>query len=381
MRHKRQESTDPTAETTEPAGLAEETAAPGVRKSRRKPVLIGAAAVALVGVAAGIGYLTWPAASAEEKKEVSVDYADVVRGDLTEMMRASGKLGFGAAHDLGTELGGTITALPKIGSVVGAGGQLFRVDDTAVVLFRGSLPMWRAFQSGMTDGVDVLQLEQNLKSLGFFDRDPDQEFAWSTADAIMKWQKSLGLERTGTIEMGRIVFSTADVRVAAHKAPVGAPAGASVLAITGTSKQISADVDPNLRAVATVGSAVRVVLPNGEETPGKITSIGTPIEQDDQTSGEKKLKLPLTIVLDDPQAADGLDDVTVSVMITRVKAEDALQVPVLALLARPGGANAVEVQRGKKNKVIEVTLGVFADGMVQITDGDIAEGDKVVVGQ
>ncbi|MFE6734723.1 peptidoglycan-binding protein [Microbacterium sp. NPDC057650] len=381
MRRETQDSADPIVETTESAALSDGTAGLTARRSRRKPLLIGVAAVALVGVAAGIGYLTWPAASAEGKKEVSVDYADVVRGDLTEMMRAGGKLGFGGAHDLGTSLGGTITSLPKIGSVIGAGGQLFRVDDTAVLLFRGSLPMWRSFQSGMTDGVDVLQLEQNLKSLGFFGREPDREFGWSTADAIKKWQKSLGLERTGSIEMGRIVFSTADVRVAAHKAAVGAPAGASVLGVTGTSKQISAEVDPDLRAVATVGSTVRIVLPNGEETTGKITSIGTPTEQDDQTSGEKKLKLPLTIVLDDPKAADGLDDVTVNVIITRVKAEDALQVPVLALLARPGGANAVEVQRGKKNKVVEVTLGVFADGMVQITDGDLEEGDKVVVGQ
>ncbi|MFB6612328.1 peptidoglycan-binding protein [Agromyces sp. NPDC056379] len=357
---------------------ATESPAPG--RSRRKPILIGAAAVAVIGVAAGIGYLTWPSTAAEDKQDVRVESAEVVRGDLTELVRASGKLGFGALRDLGTGLPGTITGLSGLGTVVGIGGELFRIDDRPVMLFRGELPMWRSFESGMTDGADVLQLERNLKDLGYFDREPDQEFAGSTATAIEKWQKASHLDETGSIEMGRIVFSPTDVRVAEHKIGAGSPAGPGVLGVSGTTKEISVSVDPNLSAIAALGSEVTVVLPNGTEAKGKIAGVGSPVEQDDKNSGEKKLKLPLTITLDDPATADGLDDVSVSVIINRVKAEDALQVPVLALLARPGGGFAVEVLHGEKTEMVDVELGVFADGMVEVTGGDLEAGDKVVVG-
>ncbi|MGH3703176.1 MAG: peptidoglycan-binding protein [Agromyces sp.] len=365
------------ADACEPG--ATESPAPG--GSRRKPILIGVAAVAVIGVVAGIGYLTWPSAAAEDEQEVQVESAEVVRGDLTELVRASGKLGFGATRDLGTSLAGTVTGLPGLGTVVGVGAELFRIDDRPVVLFRGELPMWRSFESGMTDGADVLQLERNLKDLGYFDREPDQEFAGSTATAIEKWQKANGLDETGSIEMGRIVFSPTDVRVAEHKIGVGSPAGSGVLGISGTAKEISISVDPNLSAIATLGSEVTVVLPNGTEAKGRIAGVGSPVEQDDKNSGEKKLKLPLTITLDDPAAADGLDNVSVSVVIDRVKAEDAVQVPVLALLARPGGGFAVEVLHGKKTEMVDVELGVFADGMVEVTGGDLEAGDRVVVGR
>lgn len=351
------------------------------RRSRHKPLLVGAAAVAVIGVVAGIGYLTWPSAAADGEKEVTVESAEAVRGDLTESVRASGRLGYGATRDLGTSLGGTVTGMPALGSIVTVGGELFRVDDRPVVLFQGELPMWRSFERGMEHGTDVLQLEGTLKALGFFDREPDREFAASTAKAIEKWQKSLGLEATGTIEMGRIVFSPADVRVAEQKIALGSPAGAGVLGVSGTSKQISVSVDPDLGALAKAGLEVSVVLPNGISTNGSIVSVGAPVEQDDQSSGEKKLALPLTIALADPASADGLDNVSVSVVIDRVKAEDALQVPVLALLARPGGGYAVEVVSGKKIQSVEVELGVFADGMVEVTGGDLEEGDKVVVGR
>ena len=95
----------------------------------------------------------------------------------------------------------------------------------------------------MTDGADVLQLEKNLAALGFFTREPDEEFAGSTAAAIEKWQKSLGLEQTGTIEAGRIVFSPADVRIQAPKATIGDAARAAVVSVTGANKEVQTFID------------------------------------------------------------------------------------------------------------------------------------------
>ena len=51
------------------------------------------------------------------------------------------------------------------------GKPLYRLDDEpAAWLLYGSLPAWRDFSSGMSDGEDVRQLERNLRALG---HDPD----------------------------------------------------------------------------------------------------------------------------------------------------------------------------------------------------------------
>ena len=48
------------------------------------------------------------------------------------------------------------------------GQSLYGVDDEpAAFLLYGSLPAWRDFAPGMTDGEDVRQLERNLRALGY----------------------------------------------------------------------------------------------------------------------------------------------------------------------------------------------------------------------
>ena len=61
-----------------------------------------------------------------------------------------------------------------------------------------------------------------------------------------------------------------------------------------------------------------------------------------------------------------------------VQAEDALSVPVEALLALAEGGYALERPDGS---LVGVETGAFADGYVAVTptSGDLAEGDEVVV--
>ena len=351
-------------------------------RRRRTPWLIAGACIAVLGIAGTVLAVTLPASSKGNGNAANaaadVATTPVTRGDLTERVRLNGRLGYGTTQELGTSLGGTITWLPDTGAVLDRGATLFRVDDDPVVLLLGALPMWRAFAEGMEDGPDVLQLEQNLAALGFFEREPDQEFAGSTAVAIERWQKSLGLEQTGATEPGRIVFAPTPVRVAERKVQIGAGAGASVIAVSDTVKRVSAFIAPNLEPIAPVGTPVQLTLPGGATVQGTVTSVGAPVEQDDDQGG-KKLKLPLTITLDDPAAADGLDDVAVNGELTAVRREDALLVPVTALLARTGGGFAVEVVAKGVVETVPVELGLFADGLVEVTGGELEAGDEVVV--
>ena len=61
-----------------------------------------------------------------------------------------------------------------------------------------------------------------------------------------------------------------------------------------------------------------------------------------------------------------------------VSAKGVLAVPVEAIVALAEGGFAVEVIDGATTHYVRVTLGAFADGMVEI-DGDVAEGQNVVV--
>ena len=62
-----------------------------------------------------------------------------------------------------------------------------------------------------------------------------------------------------------------------------------------------------------------------------------------------------------------------------MRREDALLVPVTALLARSGGGFAVEVVAKGAVKTVPVELGLFADGLVEVTGGELEAGDEVVV--
>jgi multidrug efflux pump subunit AcrA (membrane-fusion protein) len=87
------------------------------------------------------------------------------------------------------------------------------------------------------------------------------------------------------------------------------------------------------------------------------------------------------VELNHPAAARNLDQAPVTVNITNATANNALVVPVNALLAQPGGGYAVEVAgAGNTRHRVTVTPGVFDDatGMVSVT-GNLTPGQKVVV--
>jgi hypothetical protein len=115
----------------------------------------------------------------------------------------------------------TLTALPRPGSVVRRGGALYRLDAEPVVLMYGSTPAYRDLETGVEDGRDVFQLEQNLAALGFAPGIVDETFTSDTAGAVSDWQESLGLAETGSVELGRVVFLPGPRRIGEHKASVG----------------------------------------------------------------------------------------------------------------------------------------------------------------
>jgi len=101
---------------------------------------------------------------------------------------------------------GVVTSIDmEPGAIVAAGATLYTVNLRPVALAQGAVPMFRALEL-KSAGPDVGQLQALLSELGFYSGEVDGEFGSSTRTAVRAWQESLGLNSTGVVEAGDIVF-------------------------------------------------------------------------------------------------------------------------------------------------------------------------------
>lgn len=304
----------------------------------------------------------------------------VQSGKLSAVVNTLGSLTYTGEHSVYAGSAGTVTWLPGAGSTVELGGRLDVIDNHAAYLFCGATPAWRQFAAGMVDGSDVLQLEQSLQTLGFFEGTPDEHFDRRTRAAIEKWQKKTGQDATGAIGQGAVVFAPDKVRITSVDVAVGAGTapGATVLHVSGLDKIVTANVSLPNQLLAVPGGAVTVALPGGTTVNGVISTVGTPTA-DGSSPGKSKV-IPIVITLADQAGVASLQQADVTVGLPNGSAQDVLYVPVDALLAVDGGGFGVQIDRGHdETTLIPVTTGLFVAGKVAISGDGIKVGDRVVV--
>ncbi|WP_423462282.1 peptidoglycan-binding protein [Promicromonospora sp. MS192] len=357
-----------------------------VHGRRRRRVVVGLAAVAAMAGGAGLGIHAFASSADEQGQSAQAfrgDTDEVVRGDLEGSTTAQGTLRYADPRPVQSARGGVVTGLPDAGSVVRPGGRLYAVDNVPVFLLRGTVPAWRDLAAGMSDGPDVRQLEENLRTLGYLDVEPDETFDWYTTAAIMDWQEANDLERTGKLPLGSVLFSAGGVRVGTLTASVGSQVGpgAELFEATGTSQVVSMDLGLDDQQLAVIGNPVTVRLPGGRETSGTITSAGTPTEAEDAT-GQRKTVIPVVVALDSAKEAKAFQEASVTVDIPSERREDVLSVPVGALIAITPDQFGVEVVGADgATRQVPVTTGLFAGGRVEISGDDVEAGQRVVVPQ
>jgi hypothetical protein len=364
--------------------------------SRRRGAGAVIAVVVTAPLAAGVAYAarSEPTSTATPAAEISTGTAKVTRGTLTQTIQVDGTLSYTGSYALAYQgTPGVLTAVSAPGTTIGRGRILFRVSDAPVRLLLGTVPVYRDFTSGMSDGPDVRQLELNLTAMGF---DPhhrmtvDRHFSAATAAAIRRWEASWGrkwYERTGRITRGQIVFLPAPLRVTATQAQVGAAVapGTAVLTGTSTNRAVVADVDAADRGSVRVGDQVQVSLPDTDPIPGRVTAIGqvaTAPSASSESNGPSQptdpdaATVPVTIVVRLPRGFN-LDQAPVTVDVTTGAQPNVLLVPVAALLARPGGGYQVRLAGGG---LAPVEPGRFdeSSGQVEIVHG-LTEGQSVEV--
>ncbi|ANJ25420.1 peptidoglycan-binding domain-containing protein [Agromyces aureus] len=91
------------------------------------------------------------------------------------------------------------------GEEVDAGAILYEVGLRPVVVAHGDTPSFRDVTVG-SDGADVLQVQQFLAAIGFYDGAQDGEFGTGTAAAVRDWQEALGIEEDGVVRAADLVF-------------------------------------------------------------------------------------------------------------------------------------------------------------------------------
>ena len=274
----------------------------------------------------------------------------------------------------------------------------------ASILMYGPLPAWRDLSNQSGPGLDIHQLEINLKILGF---DPsneiviDETFDSGTSNAIKRMQESLGLQSTGEIAFGEVVFMPGPIVIESNDnyPQLGdtinnATPIISVTAIAQVTDKIEEDgvitqSSTSLQTVSTtidvvdqdlikIGTPVEIELPDDEIITGKVTEIGS-IAVVNTTSQAQEPYLEVTVALDGTTSYHRWTGAPVTVQITKDIAKNVLSVPTTALLSLLGGGYALEIIGESENYLVPVEVGVYADNWVEITGSNLNVGMQVVV--
>jgi hypothetical protein len=359
---------------------------------RRKTLAVGAAALVAAAAATGGVVAVSGSKRATAAQEPPVNTATVERGRLSDMVSQYGILTYRARSDgspyaVFNRARGTYTRLPDAGDEVDCGGVLYRVDDKPVLLLCGSTPAYRSLSEGAS-GPDVAELNANLVHLGYATRarlDPSSHrFSSETASAVEKLQSRLDEARTGSLDLGRAVFLPESVRIATVTGELGGSAqpGAQVAQATSGTLEVQVALDPSQQDEVKRGDRAQITLPGNRSVTGTVDRLGRVAQVPaGQNAGAGAATIPVYISLDDPERARGLDRAPVQVEITTTGVENALSVPVTAIVGKTGGGFAVEAVRADGHReLVVVKLGLFdtAGGRVQV-EGDVRVGDRVVV--
>ncbi len=315
---------------------------------------------------------------------------------LAQTALRSAEAGAQAARSEVTDYGqgATFTMLPIVGQVIARGQSLFALGGQPTVLLYGSVVPSRAFVAGMSPGSDVEVLNANLDALGYGSGGSGETFSAATQAAVRAFQSANGMEVTGELSLGSVVFEQGPVRVTSVTPEVGASVTPGpVLRVTSTHPQVTIALSAAEQSSVTVGDRVSITLPNQQTTPGVINAVGTvakaPASKEGNGGGgggpeggeEGGPTVEVDVTPSEPRAIGHLDESPVEVSITTARVPDALCVPVDALLALAGGGYALEVAQGAVHHLEAVTVGLFddAEGLVQVSGRRVQAGQRVVV--
>ena len=178
-----------------------------------------------------------------------------------------------------------------------------------------------------------------------------------------------------------VYIATLPRRADAVNVQIGDTVDAAVMSVSGADMVITAMVSVAERELLSEEMVAQIDLPTGEVVEATITEIGE-VEQEGEGQGGVPVRFTPPVLT--AEQTDALRAMNVRIVIPVSSTEgEVLAVPLAALTAGPGGESRVEVERDGESVLVVVEVGLTADGFAEVTpeDGQLTEGDLVVVGQ
>ncbi|MFF3029456.1 peptidoglycan-binding protein [Streptomyces rubiginosohelvolus] len=356
-----------------------------MKRSTTALVALGAVTAAVAGGVLFLGAGGGAGAAGKGADGLPPATATVVRTDLVLSKTVDGRIDFAQRRAVKAAVEGTVTVAAAEGRTVRRGEALYELNDKPVTLLYGPVPAFRGMKAGHR-GSDVLQLERNLRDLGYgAGLYVDTEYGKDTEAAVKRWQKHLNRETTGRVGRGDVVFQPGEVKVVSADAALADQVGpdAPVLTIASTKPVVRALLEQTDGALTARGTKVEVTLPSGKTVPGKVAGTVRPEGEDGAESGGGQEGITVEVVLDGgSRAASGEDaEATASATFVSEAREGVLAVPVEAVVALRGenGGYGLQVVRGRTSEMIRVETGMTADGRIEVSGAGLRVGMKVGV--
>jgi Putative peptidoglycan binding domain len=266
----------------------------------------------------------------------------------------------------------TITSIIAVNAQPRSGDVLYTVDGSPVIALEGTLPAWRSLSTSSDDGADIAQLESTLVALGY---DPeakvtvDNEFDTATRTMVKLWQKGLGVEETGKVELGSIVFLPAATTVTAVEREVGDSVGEgdAVLQLAAPTQHVVIEVPDDDQALVVPGLAVKL-----GDLQGNVSELRS-ADSDGSVVVE-------AVIIPASEIQGATNGSTVTVTLTLENAKSVLLVPAEALVSHIDGTYAVQletVDETTKWLTVEV-IGVSGSNVAIRADG-LTDGTAVLL--
>ncbi|MDN4595820.1 hypothetical protein [Leifsonia virtsii] len=170
-------------------------------------------------------------------------------------------------------------------------------------------------------------------------------------------------------------------RVDEVKAQRGTALEGTAMTVSGATLSVTATASAAEAELLRTGQTASVAVPGGTSAAAAVTAVRQQTGNDDGKKSGRAWEVVLGFPSLTPQQVEQLrgQNVRVSIPVKATKGK-VLVVPAAALTAGPGGGSRVEVAEHGRTRVVPVTTGLAADGLVEVA-GELARGDQVVVGR
>jgi hypothetical protein len=297
----------------------------------------------------------------------------------------------------------TVTAARKTLADAGGPPSPLAVAEADAAVVDAAAALEEASAAGTGVALAQARLDAATTARTALDAEPDvtaqRQAVEDAVQQVAATKAALGVARAQSVGPGQVtMLDAAAVRVESVVGRLGGPVSGEVLRWTGMTTFVEAPVTASQQAALAIGTTVQVRLPSGGVVDGTVTSVGTTAGTDGRSgtdgddgsgaggggagdgggsaTGAAKPVLRVDVV--DQAAVAPLAGSAVTVEVSTDVAQDALIVPVTALLALAEGGYAVERVTDEGDvQLVAGKVGLIAEARVQVTGDGLEPGVRV----